>query len=460
MPIGGRRAAHRDFRLIAFGNAVSQIGFWAQYVAVGVGREHPDDVDVLIALSFSAQFWPSLILSPVAGLLADRYDRRRLVMFGNLAMVFPPMTIGVLIETHTITLAWLIGLVMVGGAGQAFTQPATVAVPPRSLVPDEELHSAIALNAGLDQLHPRGRPVARRPRDRSVGGPMCSEQLRAYGLSVDFEPQHSRVGNLVNQAAARAPTILRGKRGVTGRGGVDAMQGDQVATLRRPTVGEHASSVGGHAPTVGGHPSTVGGRAPTVGGHRPTVGGHDSTVGGRGSLLFEHPLLKACRREATPFTPIWLMRQAGRYMPEYRKIRDRFAFLEMCRRPDIAAEVTVTAVERLGVDAAIIFADILLPLIPMEVGLHYEKGDGPIVDRPIRDAADLERHSADRSRRARLRRRLDSTRPRRAGNQNPAHRFRRSAVHARVVSDRRRLVAPIPGDQDASSTRSPKRGIA
>jgi uroporphyrinogen decarboxylase len=78
-------------------------------------------------------------------------------------------------------------------------------------------------------------------------------------------------------------------------------------------------------------------------------------------------------------------------MPEYRRVRERHGFLEMCRRPELAAEVTVTAVERLKVDAAIIFADILLPLIPMEVGLHYETGDGPVIDRPIRTAADLEK---------------------------------------------------------------------
>lgn len=78
-------------------------------------------------------------------------------------------------------------------------------------------------------------------------------------------------------------------------------------------------------------------------------------------------------------------------MPEYSRVRAQHEFLEMCRRPEIAAEVTVTAVERLGVDAAIIFADILLPLIPMGVGLRYEKEGGPIIERPVRSAADLER---------------------------------------------------------------------
>jgi uroporphyrinogen decarboxylase len=102
-------------------------------------------------------------------------------------------------------------------------------------------------------------------------------------------------------------------------------------------------------------------------------------------------MMLACRLKPAPYTPVWLMRQAGRYMPEYRRVRARHDFLEMCRRPEIAAEVTVTAVERLGVDAAIIFADILLPLLPMEVGLRYEETGGPIIERPVRTAADLDR---------------------------------------------------------------------
>jgi uroporphyrinogen decarboxylase len=109
------------------------------------------------------------------------------------------------------------------------------------------------------------------------------------------------------------------------------------------------------------------------------------------SKLRDHPFMRACRREPTPYTPIWLMRQAGRYMPEYRRVRQQHSFLEMCQRPELAAEVTVTAVERLGVDAAIIFADILLPLVPMKVGLHYESGDGPLIDRRLRTAEDLDR---------------------------------------------------------------------
>jgi hypothetical protein len=79
--------------------------------------------------------------------------------------------------------------------------------------------------------------------------------------------------------------------------------------------------------------------------------------------------MRACQRETTPYTPIWLMRQAGRYMPEYRAVRSRVSFLELCKTPSLAAEVTVTAAERLGVDAAIIFADILLVIEPMGIDL-------------------------------------------------------------------------------------------
>ena len=103
-----------------------------------------------------------------------------------------------------------------------------------------------------------------------------------------------------------------------------------------------------------------------------------------------HPFLAACRREPTPYTPIWLMRQAGRYMQDYRSLRAQYGFLELCKRPDLAAEITVTPVERLGVDAAILFADILLILEPLGVGLEYSKGDGPVIHRPVRSARDVD----------------------------------------------------------------------
>lgn len=106
--------------------------------------------------------------------------------------------------------------------------------------------------------------------------------------------------------------------------------------------------------------------------------------------LDDSALMKALRREPTAGTPVWLMRQAGRFMPEYRDLRARVGFLDLCKNAELAAEVTVMAVEKLGVDAAIIFADILLILEPMGVGLHYSAGEGPVIDRPVRTLADID----------------------------------------------------------------------
>ena len=108
-------------------------------------------------------------------------------------------------------------------------------------------------------------------------------------------------------------------------------------------------------------------------------------------LLRNSPFMKACRREPTPVTPVWLMRQAGRYMAEYREVRSKVGFLELCERPELACEVTVTAAERLGVDAAILFADILLILRPMGLDLEFAKGEGPVIHNPVRVAKDVDR---------------------------------------------------------------------
>lgn len=176
-------------------------------------------------------------------------------------------------------------------------------------------------------------------------GPVCSQELRNRMIEVDLEPAHPKLGHLIKEAATRAAELLDRKR-PRPLAGVPAMASGRVTT-----------------------PAPVSITTPT---------------------LADHPFLRACRREPAPYTPIWLMRQAGRYMPEYRRLRERLSFLEMCQRPEIAAEVTATAVERLNADAAIIFADILLPLLPMGVGLRYAAGDGPIIDRPLRTAADLD----------------------------------------------------------------------
>lgn len=101
--------------------------------------------------------------------------------------------------------------------------------------------------------------------------------------------------------------------------------------------------------------------------------------------------LKACRGEAVERLPVWIMRQAGRYLPEYREIRRRVDFLTLCKTPELAAEVTVQPVDRLGVDAAILFADILLPLEAMGMELVFTPGDGPTFPQPLRRREDLDR---------------------------------------------------------------------
>jgi uroporphyrinogen decarboxylase len=100
-------------------------------------------------------------------------------------------------------------------------------------------------------------------------------------------------------------------------------------------------------------------------------------------------LLRACRLEPVDATPIWFMRQAGRSFAAYRKLRERYGILELAKTPDLCAEVTLMPVHELGVDAAVLFADIMLPLEPMGIGLRIEPEVGPIIDRPIRSAADV-----------------------------------------------------------------------
>ncbi len=107
------------------------------------------------------------------------------------------------------------------------------------------------------------------------------------------------------------------------------------------------------------------------------------------------PFLATCAGQLTSHTPIWLMRQAGRYQPEYRAIRAKTTFVELCRSPDLAAEVTVLPVRQVGVDAAILFADILLLLEPLGVGFEFTKDDGPLIRNPVRKASDVDSLSED-----------------------------------------------------------------
>ncbi len=106
--------------------------------------------------------------------------------------------------------------------------------------------------------------------------------------------------------------------------------------------------------------------------------------------------IRACLRQPVDRTPVWFLRQAGRYMPEYMAVRKHHSLLDICRTPDIAAEVTITAAERLGVDAAIIFADLLLPLTPMGLDFEFVAGEGPQVHTPIRSLEHIQTLSTDR----------------------------------------------------------------
>src|SRR6202020_2437048 len=122
----------------------------------------------------------------------------------------------------------------------------------------------------------------------------------------------------------------------------------------------------------------------------------------QGALLPETILdgsrfIRACLRKPVDRTPVWFLRQAGRYMQEYREVRKHHTLVEICKQPKLAAEVTITAAEKLGVDAAIIFADLLLPLEPMGLDFEFQAGEGPVVHHPVRTAADVENLRIDRA---------------------------------------------------------------
>ena len=103
----------------------------------------------------------------------------------------------------------------------------------------------------------------------------------------------------------------------------------------------------------------------------------------------ESPFVRACKCLPVERTPVWFMRQAGRYMPEYRAVRKTHSLIEICKNPQLAAEVTITAAEILNIDAAIIFADLLLPLEVMGSPFHFSAGEGPVIERPLRSAQDI-----------------------------------------------------------------------
>jgi uroporphyrinogen decarboxylase len=169
-------------------------------------------------------------------------------------------------------------------------------------------------------------------------GPTTSEMLRQCDLPVDIEPSHPKLGHLVVEVARGAHELLARKQNI------------QQTLLQAETTSPDMSAAWYHS-----------------------------------------PFMKACRGEPTEVTPIWLMRQAGRYMEEYRQVRARTSFLDLCKNPQLCSEVMVTAVERLGVDAAIIFSDLLPILEPMGLDLEYAPGDGPVIHNPVREPADVDR---------------------------------------------------------------------
>jgi len=107
--------------------------------------------------------------------------------------------------------------------------------------------------------------------------------------------------------------------------------------------------------------------------------------------------VRACLRKPVDRTPVWFLRQAGRYMHEYREVRKHHTLVEICKQPELAAEVTITAAEKLGADAAIIFADLLLPLEPMGLDFEFQAGEGPVVHKPVRSAEDVNALRTDRA---------------------------------------------------------------
>ncbi len=183
-------------------------------------------------------------------------------------------------------------------------------------------------------------------KDVAIGsiGPTTTETLTRFGLTADYEPDSPKMGNLVREMARSGNELLRKKR-TAHRNGVDTTKWHRVEMVWNKN-NEHE----------------------------------------RKEITRNSAFMKACRREQADYTPIWLMRQAGRYMREYREIRAKVSFLELCKTPELAAEVTLSAVDRLGVDAAIIFSDILLIIQSLGIDLEFSKGEGPRIRRSIRSA--------------------------------------------------------------------------
>src|ERR1043166_7671190 len=114
-------------------------------------------------------------------------------------------------------------------------------------------------------------------------------------------------------------------------------------------------------------------------------------AGSEGRRSMNDRFLRACRRQPVDKTPVWFMRQAGRYMSGYRALRERYSLLQICREPELAVAVTLQPVDVIDVDAAILFSDLLLPFTPMGLDFDFVKGEGPSVAHPVRHASDVDR---------------------------------------------------------------------
>lgn len=174
-------------------------------------------------------------------------------------------------------------------------------------------------------------------------GPTCSEAIAAHGLTVDFESESHKMGAFIYEAAGRAPELLKEKDGQRSAGA--------PITVASPPL-------------------------PSQDGSKPAY--------------YNSRFMRACRLEPVDATPVWLMRQAGRYMRSYRDLRARVPFLDLCKSPDLAAEVTVSAAEQIGADAAILFADLLLVAEPMGFKLDYNQPSGPWVSPKLQSASAID----------------------------------------------------------------------
>ncbi|MGO8789990.1 MAG: uroporphyrinogen decarboxylase [Terriglobia bacterium] len=237
-------------------------------------------------------------------------------------------------------------------------------------------------------------------------GPTCSETLVSHGIDIDLEPVHPKMGPLVQETAQRAKELLRKKREARSQEpGVRSQE--PGARSQESGVGSQESGVGSQESGVGSQESGVGSqesgvrvqdledsesRIPNPESRVPNPVSRVPSPESRDRAAWEDSrFMRACRFEPVDATPIWLMRQAGRYMKEYRDLRARVPFLELCKNPALVSEVTVTAAEKLGVDAAIIFADLLLIVEPLGLHLEYDKGEGPVISPGLREAADIDR---------------------------------------------------------------------